>query len=39
MGCFLTLDSENKKRYACFHGNRKKNINLEVKHFPINNDK
>ena len=27
------------RRHACYHGNRKKNINNENKTFPRNNDK
>ena len=39
MGCFETLYAENKKGMYVSMATEKKNINLEVKHFPINNDK
>ena len=38
MGCIKHCILRN-KRYACYHGNRKKNIKNKIKTFTRNNDK
>ena len=39
MGCFETLDAENKKGMHVSMATEKKNINHEVIHFPRNDNK
>ena len=36
---FLNIWCWDLERHACYHGNKKKNINNEIKTFPRNNDK